>query len=85
MEKFEKLEKDVHFIIGHFYLDEYEMHKRLSWLMLAFCKDNNVACLTSIKNNIIHYGFTISEHHIYHLYVDINLVLRKYKIKKLKK
>lgn len=84
MEKFNKFEKNVHFIIGHFYYDQYEMHKRLTWLTHAFCKDNNVPCLTSINGNIIHYGFTISQSHIYHVYVDINLILRTSKIKKLR-
>ena len=85
MEKFEKFEKDIHFIIGHFYFDRYEMHKRLTWLTHAFCKDNNVACLTRIKNNIILYQFIISEHNRQDMEVDINLILRKFKIKKLKK
>jgi hypothetical protein len=83
-EKINKLEKDLHIVIENFSFNRYEMIRKLNSLTQSFCKRNNIMCLTSMNNNIIHFSFTITEHNIHHIYVDINLILRKNKIKKLK-
>jgi hypothetical protein len=83
MNRYDILTRDINYLVLKHGNDQNELHRVLPMLIMCFCKNNNEACLTEIKKGKIHYKFITQSRIETKLIIDLNLLMRKYKILKI--
>lgn len=82
--EFESLVKELIYTVENYNSNRYEMVLKLNSLIQYFCKKYRITCLTSMINNIIYLKFIFSDEIKKNVEIDINQILRKNKIRKLR-